>query len=227
MRTCKTCLEEKEDTEFYGGRNHCKKCNRKKYYDKLKEGHYDNDDSIKICNKCNLLKNSSEFRTHKKYCKKCENKQTYDGRKETQSLNNKEYLKKYQKENKDKINYRMRIYKTNRKKIDPLYKLSIVMGRIVRDGLSRRNSKKTMRTIEYVGLSPKDLALYLESKFESWMTWENYGLYNGEINYGWDIDHIIPLSSAETEDELVKLNHYTNLQPLCSYINRYIKKDNI
>ena len=49
-----------------------------------------------------------------------------------------------------------------------------------------------------------------ESKFESWMTWDNYGLYNGELNYGWDIDHIIPLASAKT---------------VCSKVNRYIKKD--
>lgn len=66
---------------------------------------------------------------------------------------------------------------------------------------------------------------YLESKFETWMNWENRGLYNGELNYGWDIDHIIPLSSAKTEDDIIKLNHYSNLQPLCSYTNRYIKKD--
>lgn len=59
------------------------------------------------------------------------------------------------------------------------------------------------------------------------MTWENRGLYNSELNYGWDIDHIIPLSSALTEEDILKLNHYTNLQPLCSYTNRYIKKDNI
>lgn len=31
---------------------------------------------------------------------------------------------------------------------------------------------------------------------------------------------IIPLSSVNTEDGLIKLNHYTNLQPLCSKINR-------
>lgn len=57
------------------------------------------------------------------------------------------------------------------------------------------------------------------------MTWENKGLYNGELNHGWDIDHIIPTSSAKTEEEVVKLNHYTNLQPLCSKINRDIKKN--
>lgn len=58
------------------------------------------------------------------------------------------------------------------------------------------------------------------------MTWDNYGLYNGEPNYGWDIDHIIPTTTAFSEEELLKLNHYTNLQPLCSYINRVIKRDN-
>ena len=59
------------------------------------------------------------------------------------------------------------------------------------------------------------------------MNWENYGKYNGELNYGWDIDHIIPLSSAKSEEEVYKLNYYSNLQPLCSYTNRYIKVDKI
>ena len=54
---------------------------------------------------------------------------------------------------------------------------------------------------------------------------KNRGLYNGELNYGWDIDHIIPISSAITEEDIIRLNHYTNLQPLCAYINRVIKKD--
>ena len=59
------------------------------------------------------------------------------------------------------------------------------------------------------------------------MNWENYGLYNGEKNFGWDIDHIMPMATALTEGEIIKLNNYTNLQPLCSYLNRNIKKDNI
>jgi hypothetical protein len=59
------------------------------------------------------------------------------------------------------------------------------------------------------------------------MTWDNKGLYNKKLNYGWDIDHIIPLSLAKTEEEIIKLNHYTNLQPLCGYTNRYIKVNKI
>ena len=46
-------------------------------------------------------------------------------------------------------------------------------------------------------------------------------------NNGWDIDHIIPLTSAINEEDLIKLNHYTNLKPLCSKINRDIKRNNL
>ena len=59
------------------------------------------------------------------------------------------------------------------------------------------------------------------------MDWHNRGLYNGITDYGWDIDHIIPLDTAITEDDVIRLNHYTNLQPLCSHYNRDIKKNNI
>jgi hypothetical protein len=52
------------------------------------------------------------------------------------------------------------------------------------------------------------------------MNWENYGKI-------WDIDHIIPLASAINEQEVLKLNHYTNLQPLDSNINRNIKRDKL
>ena len=64
----------------------------------------------------------------------------------------------------------------------------------------------------------------MESKFENWMTWDNRGLYNGKLNYGWDIDHIIPISSAKSKEDIYRLNHYKNFQPLCSYTNRNIKK---
>ncbi len=53
----------------------------------------------------------------------------------------------------------------------------------------------------------------------------NHGKYNGELNYGWDMDHIIPMASAKNEEEVIRLNHYTNFQPLDSYENRVIKRD--
>lgn len=59
------------------------------------------------------------------------------------------------------------------------------------------------------------------------MTWDNYGNPKDgfyEIEKTWDLDHIIPLRTAVDENEIIKLNHFTNLQPLCSYNNRFIKK---
>ena len=84
---------------------------------------------------------------------------------------------------------------------------------------------KSKSTEEIIGCSFEDFKLYLESKFEDWMNWKNYGLYNGEYKSGWDIDHIKPLSSAKTENDIYHLSHYSNLQPLCSRENRYDKKD--
>lgn len=224
MRVCETCHIEKDITEFSGGRNHCKKCNRDKYNKKIKDNFYFTD-GTKVCSICNDEKPTSEFRLHRTYCKKCENKKTYNSRKDTQSKKNKEYLKVYQKENKDKINERMREYNKNRCSSDINYKLRRTIGRLISQSIKLYGFQKSKKSLEIIGLNTIDFRNYLESKFETWMSWENYGLYNGELNYGWDIDHIIPLSSAKTEEELIRLNHYTNLQPLCSYINRYIKKD--
>jgi len=48
------------------------------------------------------------------------------------------------------------------------------------------------------------------------MSWENRGK--------WHIDHIVPVSSAKTEQDIIKLNHYTNLRPMWASDN--IKKSN-
>lgn len=68
--------------------------------------------------------------------------------------------------------------------------------------------KKRYKTEEILGCTLEELVSHLESQFTEGMTWENRGLK------GWHIDHIIPISSAKTEEEVYKLSHYTNLQPL-------------
>ena len=110
-----------------------------------------------------------------------------------------------------------------RKKTDSLYKLKTDICRTIRNsllynksGIIRENSK--LRQI--LGCTLQEFKTHLESNFEPWMNWDNRGLFNGQLNYGWDIDHIIPKSSAKTEEELLKLNHYSNLRPRCSFLNR-------
>jgi hypothetical protein len=72
---------------------------------------------------------------------------------------------------------------------------------------------KHNNTFNYIGCSVEYLKNYIEDRFTEGMCWENYGLY------GWHIDHIIPLSLGKTEEELFKLNHFTNLRPLWAFDN--------
>ena len=180
---------------------------RKKNADKLKEQKKEYD---KLYNETN-----KEF-------KKQQNKEYYEKTKLKRKL---EYEKlkndvDYQNKQKEK----RREYQKNRLKSDPLFKLTRNIRVSINLGLKKISQQKPTKTEYILGCSFESLKQHLESKFEPWMTWDNYGLYNGELNYGWDIDHIIPQSSGLTIDEVIKLNHYTNLQPLCSKINRDIKK---
>jgi len=169
----------------------------------------------------------------------------YKNNKEKYKKNTKEYQKNYYENNKEKINLQIKEWKKNNKekislqkkehqkkyinnkKSDPLFRLKIRCRCLINNSITRNGYSKKTKTYEILSCSYEDFKTHIELQFESWMNWDNYGKYNGELNYGWDIDHIVPVSSAITEKELIKLNHYTNLQPLCSKINRHIKKDNL
>ena len=148
--------------------------------------------------------------------------------KEYRTLNSekiKKRHKEYNEKNKETIKIKKRLYEKNRRKTDKLYNIKVRISGLIRESLRRKGYTKKSRSFEILGCSYVEFMQHLESQFEPWMTWENYGKYNGELNYGWNIDHIIPNSSGNTENDIIKLNHYTNLQPLCSKINRDIKRN--
>ena len=119
----------------------------------------------------------------------------------------------------------MKDYFRERKKTDNLFKISCNLRTLISLSFKKNGYTKESKTYNILGTSFDEFRIHIESLWLDWMNWDNYGKYNGELNYGWDIDHIIPLSSAKSEDDIIKLNHYTNLQPLCSKINRDIKRD--
>lgn len=142
----------------------------------------------------------------------------------------KSYSKKYKEKNKEKIKKYFKEYNEKRLKSDELYKLKFVIRKRIRESLKYCGLNKKNRTKEILGCDIREFKQHLENQFEPWMNWDNYGNPKDGIfeeNKTWDIDHIIPISSTENEEEILKLNHYTNLRPLCSYINRWIKKDKI
>lgn len=212
----------------------CKKCVKEKtknYHKKNREQiHIYEPNQTKICSSCEIEKTLDEFYNDKSkkdgksnYCKKCEAEYNRPEK-------YKQYYKEYNQINKEKILEQTRNNARKRYNNDYLYKLTKIIRKIVRKSFKSGEYKKTDligSTEKILGCTFEYAKKYMEEKMEDWMTWNNHGKYNGTEKYGWDIDHIIPLSSAKTEKDILKLCHYTNLQPLDSYINRDIKRNKI
>jgi hypothetical protein len=227
-KTCNVCNETKNISEFSthqtnkdGYNNKCKICVNSYY-----KTHRDENIEKELIRSKNYYENNKDKK--KQYVEL--NKEKISERTKKYRKENFEKVSQKQKEyylnNKELVKQRNKIYYNNRLATDPLFKLKKQIKGLIRDSIRNRGLTKSDRTIGILGCTIEEFKNYLESKFESWMTWENKGLYNGTPNYGWDIDHIEPSSSASTYDEVIKLNHYTNLQPLCSYYNRNIKRNN-
>lgn len=200
----------------------------------------------KVCIKCKFEKDIKDFDERKKskdgyrnQCRKCIYEKRskrfetlVDTKKEEIRISKNERNRKYRKSKSEnpefKLREKNRRRETHLKRLDtdPLYKLRISYIRRLNKSIKRFNIKD-IKFLDTLGCSLEEFKIHIESKFESWMNWNNYGKYNGELEYGWDIDHIIPISSAKTESEFYELCHYINLQPLCSKVNRDIKKDKI
>ena len=114
---------------------------------------------------------------------------------------------KYGAENRDKIAKAL----AERRARNPIARLANSMRRSIRRYLDA-GQKGEMSSFEIIGCSKDDLRKHLESKFKDGMTWENYGKH-------WHIDHIAPLISAKSPEEVKKLCHWTNLQPLTAFEN--------
>lgn len=87
------------------------------------------------------------------------------------------------------------------------------VSRIARVVGHRRRPKT--RTFDYLGCDYDFARTYLEARWLSGMTWENYGS-------AWHIDHVLPLATFDLtkERERKKAMHFTNLQPLWGPDNR-------
>ncbi len=184
----------------------------------------------KICNKCEIEKSIVEFNIYNKLkgyrlntCRLCKKKYLKEYNRNTSELrskNKKEYREKnsiivkqqkknYYINNKEKIREYKRKWETDKRKNNLLFRIKqLVRSRIYKFIISTNGKlSKTNKTFDIVGCSPKFLKEHIEKQFTEGMSWELMGQHI-------HIDHIIPLSSAENEDDIYKLCHYTNLQPL-------------
>lgn len=176
------------------------------------------------CRTCKTHKPFSEFHKYDRIksgyrleCKSC--------RKNNYELNSEEICKKrkvYYNLNKTKIRKRQQIWTSNnldkilayqkhKKETDPLFALQCRIRGCIHSAFRRNSLSKNTKTAKILGTDWNGLKQHFESLFLKGMSWDNMHL--------WVIDHVVPVSTATTEEEIIKLNHYTNLQPLWAEVN--------
>ena len=215
------------------------KRNRDKILEKNKEYYKENAEHIKSRQKNYNEKNKEKilmrqrdyYKNHieerinwqkEYYLEHKEDKQLYDKKYRKENIDKlNEYRKQYYENNKERLNAiskeyshtdKMRIWrrehKKERKEKDPLYKLSEQTRTLINNCFRRQGYKKNSKTAKILGCDFKTFYDYLLKTYK-----ENY-------SEDWDgkedvhIDHIIPISMAKSEEEIIKLCHYTNLQLL-------------
>lgn len=176
-----------------------------------------------FCKKCRRKEISAKYRENnkekiKEYCA------SY---RENNRERLREYNKKWMKENyhiykewvnnnRDRVNEIKRKHEQNKKANNEIYKLTRIIRNSIRSSIRSRNFKKRTKTTDILGCSMEEFMIYIESTFQEGMSFDNYG--------EWHLDHIIPISKADTYDEAIRLNHYTNFQALWQIDN--LKKYN-
>jgi hypothetical protein len=188
------------------------KIKKKAYYesnkDKIKAYQEANKDHIKLKKKVWREDNKDEI--------KIRQKNYNEANKERIKLKN----KAYHQANKEKIKIQHNNYTINRLKTDIQFKLSYNLRNRLRSAINR--NQKIGSAVRDLGCTIDELKIYLESKFLSGMSWDNWSVE------GWHIDHIKPLSSFDLTDrqQLLEACHYTNLQPLWAKDN-LVKNDKL
>lgn len=165
----------------------------------------------KRCATCKLEKDSSEFG-------KC----SY--RKSGLRWNCKSCERVLRAKDKSKTNNRRK----NRYKNDIEFKLRSKFSSVVSTKLKEFGGSKNGKSIsKYLSYTISELKNHLESKFEPWMNWDNYGIYCSDKRT-WQIDHIVPQSllpyDSMEHPNFQKCWALENLQPMEALQN--IRKNN-
>jgi hypothetical protein len=179
--------------------------------DKRKVYNQINKDKIRVQNKTYYQVNKDKIKDSRKIY----NNKTKTYQKTYHQVNKdkiKDYQKIYRGINKEKI-YKQQVEWKLKNKNNVQYKLSCRLRERLGDAI--KNNYKSGSAVRDLGCTIDELKIYLESKFQLGMTWDNW------TKDGWHIDHIKPLASFDLTDrnQLLEACHYTNLQPLWAQDN--------
>lgn len=222
-KLCTKCNTIKIKSEFCLSKNnrlcsHCKAC-RKIYADAYR---LKNKQKIYEINKSYVSRNREEVQRKQRLCAKkwreknkdklLEKAKRYRNRKNelarTRNSKNREVVRAKNREYAKRYKNKKFEYQKNRRLISVFERVKCNLRRRTQLAFKVNFWKKDMGTEALLGCGHKIAFDHLENQFTEGMSWENHGVH------GWHIDHKIPLASAKTEQELIELCHYTNLQPL-------------
>jgi hypothetical protein len=181
--------------------------NPEKYRNKRREYYNKNKEEILNKSKQYAKKNIEATRKRKKdWAEK--NKEKIKLQRKINYEKNREQILERQRKNRIKNREKRNKHERERIKNDPLYKFKNNTRKLISGTFSRNNISKPKKTEDILGCSVDFFREYIASMFKHGMSFENHS------RDGWHLDHIIPISSATTEEDVIKLNHYTNFQPL-------------
>lgn len=235
-KSCTKCKKEKSFNHFYfkngKSRSICKRCSKKsnkkyriKNKDKIKKYYIDNRE-LKIeksrnrysNNKDAILNKQKEYRVKNYEDLKLKRLEYYENNKDIILERQREYYIK----NKSVIIKRNNMYQSHRVNLDIQFKIKKNISRAISGYMHKCKGGKSI--LNYLPFSMLELKEHLESQFEDWMNWNNYGCYkvncwdnNDKLTWVWNIDHIVPHSkfcySTMKDIEFKRCWALSNLRP--------------
>ena len=193
---------------------------KKKYYQEHK-------DEISRKSKEYRLKNKEKIkqRQHEWYMRNKEqviervteyNKNNNDKRKQwtkNYKIKNIDKINQYKNNNKENLKNYHNKYMKDKMQNDSVFKLKALLRSNIYNAFKRKNMIKDEKAEQILGCNIDEFVQYLLQTFK-----DNYGYeYNGteEVH----IDHIVPLATAKTKQDIKKLCNYKNLQLLKAHDN--------
>jgi hypothetical protein len=172
--------------------------------------------TCKDCDKDRLNKKSHKYK--EKNRKSIAIKQTkYHALNKEQDSNTK---KQWYQNNKEAVKARVKKNTYTRRSNDSIFRMKESISSNIRSCI-KKNRQSFFRFLQY---SIDELKKHLEKQFESWMSWNNYGIYcvdkwkdDDQSTWTWQIDHIVPHSkfmyTSMEDDNFKKCWALENLRP--------------
>ena len=239
--------------EYYANNKDKYKKYREETIDKIME----REKQYRIKNRDKISEYNKEYYKNNIYNEKARSRKDYQLNKERYKAHNKEYKEKhkeklkelyksyynntkaerlayshkYYRQHKRGINNQRNVYQKLRREYDVCFRLRCSVSASVNQILRRQGeSKRGGSIIDNLQFSIEQLKIHLESQFESWMSWDNWGRYNANmwddndsLTWTWNIDHIMPQSKlpyfSMEHPNFQKCWSLENLRPLSAKIN--------